>query len=253
MPSLFYNDARFTSTRKGKFFFLSDFVFRIIHKFCFRLCLFYYVKYLFFYRFQKLCLNINKFLFSSSFFLKQDFFKALVNIFYLSLKIKNNNTINKKIFLKKKFLIHFNFLVFLLLKLKSNFLKIKNKYFIFLNLYFSFNNFFFMNYFFKYILHTFYSIIKIRITKNSFIYYNKNVLFLLYQILTIRNTLKSYNLYFNSVSYLCLIFKGYMKNFFFENNISFNFLLNKYDLIKLKHNSFFDSLKIKNLFYFTNS
>lgn len=248
VPSLFYNDTRFTSTRKGKFFFLSDFVFRIIHKYCFKLCLFYYVRYLFYHRFQKMCLNINKYLFSSSFLLKQDFYKIILNFYYSSLRKKNTELVNYKIINKTKFLIHFNFFFYLLFFFKKKLFNINPLYFVFFNFYISNNLNSFKKHVFFFLIKQLISYYKIYKKKISF-YYNNNIIFLLYQLNKIRFYIKYIFSYFSSIFSLSSIFKSYVKTFSLEHNICFNSISSRYDRLKFKYVSFFDLLKFKNIFY----
>ena len=50
IPNLIYYNTSFKQDRKAKFFFLSDFIFKLIHTYCFRIVISKYMKYLFFKR-----------------------------------------------------------------------------------------------------------------------------------------------------------------------------------------------------------
>ena len=222
IPTIFYNEPRFTSTRKGKFFFLSDLVFRIIHKFCFRIALFFYIRYIFFFRFQKTCKYLN------TFFLKSK--SPDVHFF--------NNTqqlIQKKfLFLKNIFLFHTVFNVLkknLIENSKSIFLLdiiIKKKKIIF--------------FFLKKKLHFYYFLSKVIVKKPV---YSKNIFFLLYQLKLLRWLIKQVSNYLTMIVSFKKLFYTYLKNLYFlqDRNMKDN------SLVKKKYVLLLEKLKLKNIIF----
>ena len=172
VPTLFYNETRFTSTRKGKFYFLSDFVFRIIHKYCFRYCLFDYIKFIFFSRFQKYCKYINNYFISYRYKLNTAKSKWLTDLN----SILVFNAMNKHLFLS-----HFYFITLLYLNLKKNFsVNLVIKYYIYLKEYFKFNFFYFKKKLILYLISKL-KIIFFYLNTNLYYFKSDNLIFLLYQ------------------------------------------------------------------------
>lgn len=249
VPTLFFNEPRMTSTRKGKFYFLSDFVFRIIHKLCFRYCLFFYVRYLFFYRFQKTCSHLNNLLFSPLFYVRQANYHKVLNLY------SNYNVTTKqqmKEFLKKKniFLVHFNSFFFQNIKNKQYMFFNKNK--IYLNLFIKMNRDTFISYW-KRLLFS--------MLKKHFIFKqpidrfkSTNIVFLIYQIKKWRNRNKNYYFFLWSRKLFTTICINYLKNLneLIHSNRLTTWLKNKHSSYSIRYNNLVEKIKSKPFyFYFT--
>ena len=240
VPTLFYNETRFTSTRKGKFYFLSDFVFRIIHKYCFRYCLFDYIKFIFFSRFQKYCKYINNYFIS---------YRSQINA-TKSKSLKDLNSIwIVNVLNKHRFLSHFYFITMLYLILKTKFEKLVIKFYIYLKEYLKFN---FLELKKKIIL---YLILKLKIIffyKNATlsIFKSNNLMFLLYQLKIVRNIFNySYN-YFLTQKILNSILNKYFINFLYQSqNKYLSNLKQKFDLLNKNFIFNLEKLKLKCFFF----
>jgi len=214
VPGLFFNDIRFTSTRKGKFYYLSDLVYRIIHKFCLKLCLYYYVRYSFFYRFQKSCININNNFSSRSFFLKRNINNILTHAHLIySSDSENTSSFSTIIKKKKKLIVHFNFFIRITRHLMDKNMQ-TNRFFYHCFLISEKYSWLF-KYSINFIFHLF-TVIKSIITKK---YSSNNKFFLLHQIMVIRFCIKYLMFFLDSMLSLITIYKSYMKQSPLLNNI----------------------------------
>lgn len=252
VPGLFFNDIRFTSTRKGKFYYLSDLVFRVIHKFCLKVCLYYYIRYSFFYRFKKTCLHINR-----SFTSKTSFVKKNINYIFFNahtISKSSNDVYNYSAVLKnrKKLIVHFNFFLRFTRYLINKNINSDHKFF--LNHYFLyFNNTIIsimLKYFFYFLLNKL-KIVKSVIRKK---YASSNFIFILYQIVTTRTSIQLLMFFFNSIINIFNIYKSYIKQSPFLNNLSVSTLEYPitYDLYKLKNLLPIDMNWKKNYFLYIN-
>lgn len=89
VPNISYEtNSSFKRSRKAKFFFLSDFVFKLIHKYSFKRILFSYMDYLFETRLTESFLYL-----SNTFFKKQLYLNSIKRCYS---KYNNTNNINKK-------------------------------------------------------------------------------------------------------------------------------------------------------------
>jgi hypothetical protein len=245
VPTLFYNETRFTSTRKGKFYFLSDFVFKIIHKYCFRYCLFDYIKFLFYSRFQKYCKYINNYFISYRYQLSVNKSKSFTNL---------NSILIVNILNKHKFISHFYFITILYLILKKKIeLKLVVKDLIYFKEYLK-SNFFKLK---KKII--VYLISKLKIiffykNLNLYIFKSKNLIFLLYQLKIVRNIFQySYN-YFLTTKILNSILNKYFINFLYESkNKYLSNLKQKYNLLNQNLSLSLEKLKLKCFFFNFNT
>lgn len=254
VPSIYYNDIRFTSTRKGKFFFISDFVFRIIHKFCFKLCLYYYIRYLFFYRFQKTCSNLNKYLSSFSKPVREYVNNTNFYIYRLYQKNEKDKWINQNINLKKTFYFSFNLFFCISFFLKTKMEKFNHLFFIFMSIYIKKKNCFFIKFFYNFTYKVFFILKNLKRSISPTFFFINNILFSLYVILSIRNLINILIFKYHSLSCSISVFKSYVKQVKTEENqMNVAFLQESKFIFESKCAKIMELLKLKNVFHFDNS
>lgn len=214
VPNIFYTDTDFKSTRKGKFFFLSDFVFKLIHNFCFKNVLYNYIDHLFDRRLVESCLNVSSVLFNPKTYLKDRSFSFFLSPFYTK-----THQLFKKLNFKIKFLLHFSYLNSLLMNLKSIFTNLQKKKIFVLLFFFKKKAKQFKLSLMSYILKSFYNYFFFFKKVNFLHYSNNNFLFILYQTKFLKRVFNKRFFYFSNKHSFITFFIKYLKNVFSGSNL----------------------------------
>lgn len=244
VPNIFYTDTDFKSTRKGKFFFLSDFVFKLIHKFCFKHILYYYIEYLFDRRLIESCLNVTSVLQKPELYLKHSSFSSYLIPYFKQLSENLTKKVNTyKFRLKTKFLVHFTYFNSLVFILKKNILSLSIKKIFLLNFFMKRN--IFIKKFKRNIITYFYNYFLFFHRMNSVRFINNNIFFLLYQIKYLKCILSKKLFFFNEKHRLVTFFVKYV------NFVGVLKSKKKYSIktitLKKKKQYFFLKCKFKNI------
>jgi len=247
VPSSIYSYNTFKQNRKAKFFFLSDFVFKLIHKYCFRRVFYYYIEYLFNKRLLNSCIHLTSLLYNKHLYIKH----IKSNLRYTQPNLKNLTL--HKINSKVNFLFHYNYfnLIFKLIlsNIKKNILVSKDIYIFYYYIVFKYKYF---NR--KYILFT-----KKTYRQNFLLLKNcqidtvntSDLLFSLHQLKKFRLILRKKSFFLYTKSKFCSLILVYIKNIFFfynKNNNKEKSINNK--VINHLNNM---SNKIKNITFILNT